>query len=292
MKTKTPKVKAPQEVVKFNGKEKDKIERYNWSPLKDKPGKFMLIPKFTINVDHGYQRPENRKPREIAASFSWLAFGVLLVAHREDGTFWVFDGQHRLLAAQKRSDISHVPCMVYKVGGVADEAGGFVDANTLRKNVPYVYKHIANMRRGDEAAMALSNLLGRYGYTPITGRKEGPHIACLSILARHIKADAAAVERVFPVVVDAVSGGFIPERVLGGFVYLERFGSETLSTKRWRDRARKISPVEFEQATTLAAAALVRGGDKRFAEGILELLNKGIRQSERLYLNPPSGKKG
>lgn len=271
--------------IVFNNQVHDKIEKYKWRSISDRPGKFMMLPKNVIRVDPSYQRPENtNKARTIAADFSWMAFGTAAIAHREDGTFWAYDSQHRIVAAQMRSDISMIPCMVYKVDDIREEAAGFLNANVNRKPLAYIHKHNAHIIRGDESAIALHDLLVKHDYTPIKGRKEGRYIACLAVLAKNIKTDREAMERVFPVIIDAAANGFILERLLDGFFYLERYGSQTLLTKRWRDRVKKIQPLEYERAINLAAASFIRGGAKRFAQGIADLLNRGMR--ERIELLP------
>ena len=81
---------------------KDKIERYDWKLL-DQPGELRMLNKKVLRVDEQYQREATEpKVKEIARAWSWLACGALLVAER-DGVYFVFDGQHRALAALRRS---------------------------------------------------------------------------------------------------------------------------------------------------------------------------------------------
>lgn len=141
-----------------------KIDRYGWI-LRDMPGVFMEIHKRDLNVDHEYQRDKVfvKKVREIAASWSWAGCGAILVAARADGTYWVFDGQHRVMAARMRSDISDLPCLVFECSDKTQEAAGFIVSNTLRKNVTATAKFKALVMTGDETAVYLSKFFESRG---------------------------------------------------------------------------------------------------------------------------------
>jgi hypothetical protein len=90
-------------------KKVDKVTRYGWLEADDL-GDLCLLSKRDLNVDNRYQR-ERKHPKvlAIARGWSWPACGVLIVAVREDGRYWVVDGGHRWAAAMERSDITHLP---------------------------------------------------------------------------------------------------------------------------------------------------------------------------------------
>ena len=172
--------------------------------------------------------------------------------------------------------------MVFKVEAVKEEASGFIKANTLRKPVTFFAKHKAKLVEGDATSHAINGLLARHGYTAVAGKKAGKHIQCLSALANCLKADQALTESIFPVVIDASAGGFIEERILMGFFYLEKYGNQTLTTKRWRDRIRKFTREDYATAIARAIAAFARGGPRRYAEGIMEVLNFKLRDGAKI----------
>jgi len=283
-------VSPSREYTIINGVKVDNIAKYKWPPIKDGPGKFQMIHKSRLQVDHTYQRPENRaKALEIAAALSWPAFGVASVAERPDGDYFVFDAQHRVIAAWMRSDVTMVPCMVYQISDISEEALHFLRIQLGRKPLRYIDKHGAKLAAHDPVAQATNDLLAKHGYSFSKNVRPGKFIHCLSKLARLITRDRALVERVFPVVIDAAKGGYIHERMLDGFCYLEKHSGQSLADRKWRDRIRRTTPAEFESAINRAASAYVRGGARRWADGILEVLNKGTRKADRLRLNAPSG---
>ena len=113
----------------------DNIRKYGWKVI-DKPGEFYLIPKKDLFVDQEYQRMKINEQRinKFASNWSWIKCGVLTIAIRND-QWYVVDGQHRKLAADKRSDIKHLPCMVFELNDISEEAEAFVSINSSKTNV-------------------------------------------------------------------------------------------------------------------------------------------------------------
>jgi hypothetical protein len=91
----------------------DKVARYGWT-VTDEPGVLRMLHKDHLLVPAEYQRDANEdKVRKIASEWSWLSFGAVIVGHR-GGKYYTIDGQHRVLAAKRRSDVGEVPCVVFK----------------------------------------------------------------------------------------------------------------------------------------------------------------------------------
>ena len=115
-------VKAPEALEK-NQPGADKVARYNWI-IRNAPGEFLMIPKQELEVDHGYQRNavNQRRIDALCRTWDWIACGCLVVALRDDNRWFVMDGQHRKLAADMRSDIKELPCLVFETAGRREEA--------------------------------------------------------------------------------------------------------------------------------------------------------------------------
>ena len=108
-----------------------KKDRYGWSNP-GQQGKQILIDKFDLEIPVEYQRDlSEQKVVELTKLFMWAAFGVLTIVER-DGRFLVADGQHRLYAVLRRSDVTFVPCIVFKVNSIEEEAKIFLAINTSR----------------------------------------------------------------------------------------------------------------------------------------------------------------
>jgi hypothetical protein len=113
----------------------DKLSHYKWK-TKNNQGEFVMIDKNELFVDHAYQRDKINEVRinAIASDWDWVMCGALSVSER-DGKLWVMDGQHRKLAADKRSDIKMLPCMVFDLDSQQKEAGAFVGLNSQKTAV-------------------------------------------------------------------------------------------------------------------------------------------------------------
>jgi hypothetical protein len=64
-----------------------KTEKFGWAKIPDAQGTLAYLDKRVIGVDEEYQRElSNLRVIPISRNFSWMAFGVLMVAQREDGS--------------------------------------------------------------------------------------------------------------------------------------------------------------------------------------------------------------
>lgn len=140
------------ELTTHTAKGVDKVTRYGWT-VKDQPGDLRMVHKDLLVVDISYQREVTAsKVTAITAAWSYLSCGALIIAER-NGTLYVIDGGHRLAAAKRRSDITHLPCVVFQTASAEAEARGFLSVNTGRKPVNAMVKHKALLVAGDEAAL-------------------------------------------------------------------------------------------------------------------------------------------
>ena len=114
----------------------DKVSRYNWT-MRNVPGQFLMIPKTDLEVDAAYQRNRinQRRVDALTRTWDWIACGCLVVALRDDNKWFVVDGQHRKLAADQRSDIQELPCLVFETGTRREEAVSFLAINQGRVGV-------------------------------------------------------------------------------------------------------------------------------------------------------------
>lgn len=256
-----------------------KVKQYGWE-LKDKPGDLVWLNKTELSVDHRYQRTaKNNRVLQIAQKWSWLACGVIVVAKREsEQRFYVVDGQHRVLAALKRSDIERLPCLVFKTESVKQEAAGFYDANTGRRLPTSLEKWKAQLMRGDASTTFVDALISQAGR--VASAASGPDdVRCLTALLRAADSDRERLGRMWPLVVEVCQGQCLHERVFDGLLWLEARLPEgqSLTDKRWRERVTRVGFAGLLDAAQRAATFYARGGPKVWGLGMLEALNKGCR---------------
>lgn len=279
--SKSNRLKSESQYTVPNGTTFDKVERYKW-PLHGKPGELAWLDKAILHVDHSYQREDvaNFKILAIASEWNWLACGAIVVARRDD-KYYVMDGQHRVLAALRRSDVRELPCVIYEVSEVKDEAGAFVALNTFRKPMSAMSKFKALAVCEDEDAAFVASLLDRHGYRASNNPHETTFgIKCVGTLLRLAAVDKDILEAVFAVCADSANGDAIMERPLMGLFCIEqqlRKRGDTIASPRWRPRFVKLSQAEMQRAAEKAAHYHGKGGQRVYADGILTLVNHKCR---------------
>lgn len=118
-----------------------------------------------LHVDERYQRvadSDNSKSSvvRIANRFRWELLLTLAVCPRRDmpGHFNVLDGQHRLLGAHRRGDIPKVPCAIYKIATMEEEAQIFAALNRDRIAMTPLAMHHALIAAKDPAALRIKDV--------------------------------------------------------------------------------------------------------------------------------------
>lgn len=199
--------------ITANGKKMNKIDMYKWK-IRGNPGEFAWIDKADLAVDHSYQRENinNLRVNEFASNWDWVKCGVLIVVIRNDQWF-VIDGQHRKLAADKRSDIKELPCMIFELEGQNQEAQAFVDINTNKTSVASFDRFRAMIVAGDQTAIELNDLMKTTGHYPANSSARKA-IRCLMTLWRIYKKDKQTLTSLWPLITDIHQDSEIKDSVL------------------------------------------------------------------------------
>lgn len=253
-----------------------KVERFGWT-IKDAPGVMTLLDKKVLQIHQDYQRQAIMfKIRAITTTWSWVACGAIIVGKR-CGEYWVIDGQHRVLAAQQRADIAALPCLVFETESVQQEARGFLDANGGRKPISSIDKFRASIAAGDETAQYVSSLFDDLGITPQRHANKALEIRSVTWAMSCARENREAFEVVMRLAAEMCQEIPICEMLLGGLYYLQTHSTISLRDKRLRDRLKKIGVTRLIEGAKRAAAYFTKGGAKVWANGMLEELNKGLR---------------
>lgn len=255
----------------------DKVARYGWK-MQDEPGEFRMIDKRVLQIDEVYQRDINEsRSNEFASDWSWLACGALIVAERWN-LFYVVDGQHRLIAARKRSDISHVPCLIFKSTGREKEAGGFVVTNVRRKAPKSLDMHKARVVSGDEMSVFVEGWVTRRGFL-IKNSRGVKSIRCVNLLVKMARQDIGVFEIVMDTVLRLCGDQHdVNEKLIDGLRYLHVNTEGGLSDKRLMGRVEGIGARGLMDAAMRAAAYYTEGGPNVWAAGMLKEINKGLQR--------------
>lgn len=260
-----------------------KVERYNWA-RPGVPGELMWVPKSELDVDHCYQRCLNEaKVHEIAIKFSWPAFGVVVVARRPDGTMFIVDAQHRHAAAMKRDDIHSVPCVVFDIDETRDEAAHFLSVNTNRRTLTSIDRHKAFVTIGDHCSTVVEELVSSVGRAVSDSRADG--VRCVRTIRKWIERDEKRVRDLWPLIDELSGRGPILERTVDGLLYLdEHLDGTRLCDPRWKRRVLSIGVRKLLEGAARAAAYFAKGGAKQWAHGMLQEINLGLQEKNRLKM--------
>lgn len=150
------------------------------------PPEFMFIRASLLNIDPKYQREFNpHHAKSIAKNFDWDTCGQIDVNERQDGSLWVFDGQHRLRAAQMvfGEDVA-VPCLVYRFRPMEWEASQFDQRQKLRRATSPLESFTAGLVYGNETALKIVSIAEAHGFKVGGTHGNGSNIRCVGTLQR------------------------------------------------------------------------------------------------------------
>jgi hypothetical protein len=255
-----------------------KVERYKWT-TKDEPGTFVQLNKGDLQVHPEYQRSANsKKVLQIASEWSWVSCGAIIIGERS-GEYWVIDGQHRVLAAKKRSDIKKLPCLVFMTTGVVEEAKGFLAVNTGRGAVSAFDRFKALVTSGDEAAIAVENLFSRLNVNMTPGGAMKPlDFASIGWALSKAGGNRASFETVMTLAAEVCKDvAPLHEKLVSGLYYLHFAHKQGgLNEKNLRNRIISVGPGRLLEGASRAAAYYTKGGAKIWAQGMMDEINKGL----------------
>lgn len=258
------------------GKPVDKIERYKWI-VKDAPGVLQNLNKSVLQIHAAYQRHSNdERITAIASKWSWVACGAIIVGKR-GGEYWVIDGQHRVLAAKRRSDIKTLPCLVFKTDSVAQEAQGFLEANTGRKPVMTIEKYRAGLAANDPLYVQLHGIFARLNITPKVTINSARDFKAIAWAAQRVKEDPVALEYVLSKAIEVCGKHPLSEKIVASMFYIHKNTAAGLDDARMMKKLKAMGGEGIINAANSAAAYFSSGGVRIWVEGVLKEVNKGLR---------------
>lgn len=267
------------ELTAHTAKGVEKTARYGWV-TKDEPGTLLSLHKDILQIHPSYQREVIvQKVKEITSSWSWVGCGALIVGKR-GGDYWVIDGQHRALAAKRRSDITHLPCVVFETSDVQQEARGFLDANTGRKPVSAIAKQKALVAAGDEVAAFVHKTCADLGISIRAYASKRNELKSIAWCMKRAAENKETFVKVLGIASELSTQDDmqIPERVLEGLWVINAKVGDGLNDPRLKKRLREKGARALLDAANRAAAYYSSGGGKIWAQGMLAELNKGLQK--------------
>ena len=120
-----------------------------------------------LQVDHRYQREIAGAGRahvhKLLRTFNWNCYQPIIVSEREDGSYAVIDGQHRLEAARLHPLVNELPCYIVDAPTIAAQAAIFSTVNGRRLGLTSLQKFWASHAAGEVGAVAVSEVCAAHG---------------------------------------------------------------------------------------------------------------------------------
>jgi hypothetical protein len=246
-------------------KDQNKLElEWHWLPIAE------------LQVDRTkYQRYfQQRKTDKIVNEFDRNKLDPLRVNVREDGTKWVVDGQHRLMALRRIGwDIA--PCYVERNKSVQEEADQFIAVNTERSRPDALTLFKAAVTAGNEDAVTVQRVLEETGWK-FTDRNRNvrrePGIfaapsTALKVLQRYdelvLRQSLSVLRSAWPNDPHAGSAALI-----SGMARLLFQWDDVVTIRRLEDKLLFTSPVEILTKAKQIANALTESGQLRQDEAV------------------------
>ncbi len=253
----------------------NRVTRYNCT-VRNAPGEFLLIPKTELEVDHAYQRNRinQRRVDALTRTWDWIACGCLVVALREDNTWFVLDGQHRKLAADQRADITCLPCLVFETTHRREEAVSFLAINQGRVGVGSLDRYRAQLISGDKTAAAVEALLRSTGHR--AGDKASARtVSCIQCLYACAKEDLARCQRLWPLLAELHPDSAMTDAVIKGLWQVDKWlGERSVTDRPYREKLLAIGGQGLHHEIRREMAVIGQGGTRVFACAIAKYLNK------------------
>lgn len=154
----------------------------------DQSGVELRVRVDELRIDRSYQRnTDPARYTRIANAFDWHAFDRPVINKRRDGSMYVVDGFHRVMAVGTRfGGATVIPVIGVSDLTQAQEADLFLKLNEDRTAVPVGNLFNARIIKGDPAAIAVDNILVEHHYNARPGL-DRPGCAKLSVPGDVIK---------------------------------------------------------------------------------------------------------
>ncbi len=142
---------------------------------------FAIVSLDELHIDDSYQRSLQGHVKTIAKDWNPTKCDPLKINFREDGKFYVWDGQHRLEAARMRG-IKYLLCDIVVGLTQAQEAELFgCQGVGIKKPDPYdIFK--ANVCSGEEIDTAIKEICDKYDLLVNRNGKTAGNLSCLTLV--------------------------------------------------------------------------------------------------------------
>lgn len=121
---------------------------------------------------------DETRSKQIADNFDPDNIGIITVSRRDDGSYVIIDGQHRVHAIQQIEgwENQKVPCKVYEGLTKVQEADLFLDLNDYRQ-VSIIDKFLVRITAREPIALSINIIVNQAGFVISRYAKDGAIVA-------------------------------------------------------------------------------------------------------------------
>lgn len=144
---------------------------------------FVMVPLEDLHIDESYQRSIQGHAKVLAQEWDNKKCDPLKINFRENGLFYVWDGQHRLFAMRIKG-IDFALCVV-TVGLTREQEAELFgcQGDGIKKPDPYdIFK--ANVCAGEEIDSAIKKMCCDYGLHVSRNSKKAGNLSCLTLVRK------------------------------------------------------------------------------------------------------------
>lgn len=240
-----------------------------------------------IRVDHNYQREiKPARVQQILREFNWSQFQPVMLAEQEDGTFTVFDGQHRVAAARAHPNISEVPAAVVRLSGTQSEAAAFIGVNVNRTGISTIEKFWAGIEAGDKNMLRVRDVLARADCEVLQAigiKPSANKTAAVTAVDRSIRnfGEAAVIEACI-----SLSSAWHKDNGALNGIFITALSRLYRNNKDLIHRDRMIAKLKGSDRKSMASASetlrKIGGGDAtvNLSKALIEIYNKGLSANQ------------
>jgi len=253
--------------------------------LPDSEGVFEKIDKELLHLDTHYQRPisSERRVKYMANNWNWVLASVLGVSLRKDGTYWAFDGGHRIRASLLNEHIEGLPCMVHEEMTIVDEAAAFYMMSKSPVKVSSVHGHKAALVAKDALSMVVDEIVSFFGYKIRDGSSDFSFRG-VGAIYNAAKKDEDEAQIIFGTCAEIADNAVFTADLFSAMyklvAHFKRNGVDVLE-HRWLKNLVEDGSKVCEQKIKQFRATFGKKSKKADAHALLEIMNK--RKKKRLF---------
>jgi len=241
--------------------------------------KYELMKIEELNFDGVYQRKVSvDKVRNIVRQFDIGVVGALIVSKREDGNYYVIDGQHRI-SAMKLLNIESIMCVIHEGLTIADEARLFKKCNNTRKQPSAIDNFRADLIAKNPITLEINKIVEENGFRiNITNAKPSesakPAITAVSALTKVYKEmGSEGLQYVLSVLKDTI---YKPTHsdIAGMGIFVRKY-EDKIDKNMLIKKLQKVTPVEILSKTRQMTEIMGGHLTTNYAKYILKVYNAG-----------------